>query len=69
MTKEFEYARGSGSSRLEFEYEVQQGDIDGDGLHLNDNGLVLNGATIKDTLSGRDAVLLYTGGIQAATWW
>ena len=66
VTKEFEYARGSGSSRLVFEYEVQQGDIDGDGLHLVDNGLVLNGATIKDTLSGRDAVLLYTGGIQGS---
>ena len=64
VTKEFEYARGSGSSRLEFEYEVQQGDVDGDGLDLVDNGLVLNGATIKDTRSGRDAVLLYTGGIQ-----
>ena len=64
VTKEFEYVRGSGSSRLEFEYEVQQGDIDGDGLDLVDNGLALNGATIKDTLSGRDAVLLYTGGIQ-----
>ena len=66
VTKEFEYARGSGSSRLVFEYEVQQGDIDGDGLHLDDNGLVLNGATIKDTHSGRDAVLLYTGGIQGS---
>ena len=64
VTKEFEYARGSGSSRLEFKYEVQQGDIDGDGLDLVDNGLVLNGATIKDTRSGRDAVLLYTGGEQ-----
>ena len=64
VTKEFEYARGSGSSRLEFEYEVQPGDIDGDGLDLVDNGLVLNGATIKDTRSGRDAVLLYTGGEQ-----
>ena len=64
VTKEFEYARGSGSSRLEFEYEVQQGDVDGDGLDLVDNGLVLNGATIKDTRSGQDAVLLYTGGIQ-----
>ena len=66
VTKEFEYARGSGSSRLVFEYEVQQGDIDGDGIHLEDNGLVLNGATIKDTHSGRDAVLLYTGGIQGS---
>ena len=64
VTKEFEYARGSGSSRLEFKYEVQPGDIDGDGLDLVDNGLVLNGATIKDTRSGRDAVLLYTGGEQ-----
>ena len=64
VRKEFEYARGSGSSRLEFEYEVQAGDIDGDGLDLVDNGLVLNGATIKDTRSGRDAVLLYTGGEQ-----
>ena len=66
VRKEFEYVRGSGSSRLEFEYEVQQGDIDGDGLDLVDNGLALNGATIKDTLSGRDAVLLYTGGEQGS---
>ena len=60
VEKEFVYASGSGSATLMFEYQVQSGDRDDDGIDINNNALELNGGTIKDAW-GRDADLSYTG--------
>ena len=60
VVKDFEYASGSGSTTLMFEYQVQSADRDDDGIDINNNALELNGGTIKDTW-GRNADLSYTG--------
>ena len=60
VEKDFGYASGSGSATLMFEYQVQSGDRDDDGIDINNNALELNGGTIKDAW-GRDADLSYTG--------
>ena len=60
VVNDFEYASGSGSSTLVFDYQVQSADRDDDGIDINNNALELNGGTIKDAW-GRDADLSYTG--------
>ena len=60
VVKDFEYASGSGSATLMFEYRVQSADRDDDGIDINNNALELNGGTIKDA-GGRNADLSYTG--------
>ena len=60
VVKDFEYASGSGSTTLMFEYQVQSADRDDDGIDINNNALELNGGTIKDDW-GRNADLSYTG--------
>ena len=51
----FEYVGMNGSSALNFEYRVRAGDVDSDGLSIGNGALVLNGGTIKDASSQRDA--------------
>ena len=60
VVKDFEYASGSLSATLMFEYQVQSADRDDDGIDINNNALELNGGTIKDAW-GRNADLGYTG--------
>ncbi|MCY4557051.1 MAG: cadherin-like beta sandwich domain-containing protein [Chloroflexi bacterium] len=55
--KELGFVRGSGSTTLEFEYVVQQGDRDNSGLVVKQNQLRLNGGSIQHATTGRDAVL------------
>ena len=56
-TKELTFVRGSGSTTLDFEYVVQQGDRDNSGLVVKQNQLRLNGGSIQHATTGRDAVL------------
>ena len=51
------YVRGSGTNRLVFEYTVQSGDTDGDGIAIAANSLtpLPTGATIVDA-NGADAI-------------
>ena len=60
VVKDFEYASGSGSATLMFEYQVQSADRDDDGIDIDNNALELNGGTIKDAW-GLNADLSYTG--------
>ena len=52
------YASGSGTTTLRFSYVVQAGDMDDNGIYLQENELVLNGGTIQ-SLGGTDATLTY----------
>ena len=54
--KQANYASGSGTTVLVFEYTVVAGETDPDGVFINKNALTLNNGTIKDTV-GNDAVL------------
>ena len=60
VVKDFEYASGSGSATLMFEYQVQSADRDDDGIDIDNNALELHGGTIKDAW-GLNADLSYTG--------
>lgn len=51
-----DYKTGTGSAGLEFEYIIQPGDGDPNGITLNSTSIELNGGTIKG-LDGDDAVL------------
>ena len=55
VTRPFEYVGMNGNRRLNFEYKVQAGDVDADGLSIGNGALVLNGGTIKDASNQRDA--------------
>lgn len=59
VTRYANYASGSGTSSLIFNYDVVAGDVDLDGVTLI-SPLDLNGGTLKD-LNGNDAVLTFTG--------
>ncbi|SFP88984.1 cadherin repeat domain-containing protein, partial [Pseudomonas borbori] len=50
------YASGSGSTALLFQYSVQDGDTDTNGIAIPANALELNGGTLKDA-AGNDALL------------
>ena len=58
-TKNANYASGSGTAALVFEYTVAAGDTDADGISIGADALTLNGGTIKDT-TGSAAVLTHT---------
>ena len=58
--KTLQFARGSGTTTLEFEYVVQEADRDGNGVGIHPNRLELNGSTIKHVTSQRDAILDYS---------
>ena len=59
--KEAAYADGSGTATLEFQYAVQQDDLDEDGVSIGDNELdVFGGATIQDA-NGVNARLGHPG--------
>ena len=53
----FYYSAGSGSTRLDFEYEVQLEDRDNNGVWVGTNKLRLNGGTIRHMTTHRDAAL------------
>ena len=59
-TKNADYASGSSSTALVFEYTVVAGDTDADGFSIGANALSLNGGTIKDA-AGNNAGLTHTG--------
>ena len=51
------YNRGSGTTRLVFRYTVNSNDLDTTGLQLNSPPLLLNGGSIKEIETPRDAVM------------
>ena len=53
------YTSGSGTKKLVFEYTVQSGDVDTDGISIPANGLAFNGGTIKDA-AGNNATLTHS---------
>lgn len=53
------YSGGTGSDTLTYEYEVQAGDTDTDGISIPANSLSLNGGTIKDA-AGNNATLTHS---------
>ncbi|MFL2808380.1 MAG: Ig-like domain-containing protein, partial [bacterium] len=53
------YASGSGSSILVFQYTIQSGEIDSDGISIEANALALNNATISDPI-GFPAVITHS---------
>ena len=53
------YASGSGSAQLVFQYTIQAGEIDSDGISIGANTLSLNGGTISDQ-DGLYAILAYS---------
>ena len=53
----FRYARGSGTKTLEFDYTVQSGDRDSNGIFISLNQLFLDGGTITHITTGRNANL------------
>ncbi|MDE0523462.1 MAG: cadherin-like beta sandwich domain-containing protein [Boseongicola sp.] len=53
----FGYAGMSGNRTLTFEYVVQAGDLDSDGISIGTDALALNGATIRASTGQRDADL------------
>ena len=53
----FYYSAGSGSTRLDFEYEVRLEDRDNNGVWVGTNKLRLNGGTIRHMTTHRDAAL------------
>ena len=52
-----DYVGGSGTETLTFEYVVESGTKDGNGLLLFSNSVDLNGSTIQDPTNGADAEL------------
>ncbi len=59
-TKYFTYYTGSGTTVLDFNYVIAEGDLDADGVAILSNSLTLNGGTIKD-LALNDAALSHSG--------
>ena len=53
-TPRADYASGSGTQVLRFDYEVVAGDEDTDGIELPDNALTLNGGTISASGTAAD---------------
>ncbi|MGE4240801.1 beta strand repeat-containing protein, partial [Ramlibacter sp.] len=58
QTRQAVYASGSGSASLVFEYTVQAGDTDANGISVDANALGLNSGTLKDA-AGNDATLTH----------
>jgi len=54
------YVSGSGSDTLTFEYTVQTGDNDQDGIAFDSTSIALNGGTIRDS-AGNDADTDFSG--------
>ena len=52
-TRQATYVRGTGSNRLVFEYTVQSGDTDGDGIAVAANGLAPGGGAIASVYGVR----------------
>ena len=57
-SKHAEYARGSGTTALKFQYKVKSGDSDTNGIAIEKDSLELNSGTIKD-LAGNTATLTH----------
>ena len=58
-SRQFDYARGSGTDTLEFDYWVQADDRDSNGIELGEGRLRLNGGAIKHASTGQAASLSY----------
>ena len=58
-TRTATYVSGSGSSPLVFEYTIQSGETDTDGISINANALSLNSGTIRDA-AGNSATLTHS---------
>ncbi len=56
------YASGSGTSTLTFNYTVQAGDVSGDLDYVSTSSLALNGGTISDSIGNTAALTLPTPG-------
>ena len=56
-TRSMNYARGSGTPTLAFEYVVKPADRDNNGFNVGKNQLRLNGGTIRHATTGQDANL------------
>ncbi|MCM2506095.1 hypothetical protein NDN16_20815, partial [Aureimonas altamirensis] len=57
--REAVYAAGSGSTRLQFTYTIAAGDMDGDGISLDANGLSVTNSSIRD-FGGTNANLAHS---------
>ncbi|MFL2739431.1 MAG: Ig-like domain-containing protein [bacterium] len=53
------YASGSGSTALVFQYTIQDGDTDTNGISIGSNALALNSGTIKDD-AGNNATITHS---------
>jgi len=53
------YASGSGSTPLLFQYTIQAGETDSDGISIGADALALNSGTIKDA-AGNDATITHS---------
>ena len=53
------YASGSGSTPLGFQYTIQAGETDADGISIEANTLALNSGTIRDA-AGNNATITYS---------
>ena len=62
-----EYQRGSGSSTLQFEWRVLQGNRDNNGIRIRANALQLNGGTIQDATTSIDALLTHPDPVAEIT--
>ena len=56
----FGYTGMSSTRSLRFEYTVQTGDLDNDGISIGNDAITLDGGTITDTANQRDADLYAT---------
>ncbi len=65
-TVQASYKSGSGSTTLVFQYQVQAGENDADGISIAENSLNLNGGTIQDR-AGNDANLAHDAVVDSNT--
>ena len=64
-TRQATYVAGTGTTALRFQYEVQAGDEDTDGISMPAAAIALNGATITD--AGGDVVLTFQAPVLTTT--
>ena len=64
-TRQATYVAGTGTTALRFQYEVQAGDEDTDGIAMPAAAIALNGATITD--AGGDVVLTFQAPVLTTT--
>jgi len=62
-----DYAYGSGTTALSFNYTILSGQTDANGISIAANSLTLNGGTLKDTI-GNDATLTHAPVVDNASY-